>query len=250
MPPDDSCPVDVAGGEGAGSPLVERRLSWCRQYVGRTRTVGSIDDMRGRRRMRGSPEECARWRRKELRRQAARRYSDGHGADEAGGGESLPEDGPAPEDVPAPGGSGGGKEIRAPGLAGERGRDVSRRFSDRTGVQHVRSEGGRGRGLDPRWPGNDASSAAAADSPFCFARGRMKIRWREADRCSDREGRPADETVGATSARRDWARILRSTIVHGELVRIRHQYHDEPALLVPESVFRSLERRAGDRTEG
>lgn len=166
----------------------------------------------------------------------------------------FPEDGAKPEAVPAseaasaPEDAGRGDATRAQEVAAA-GRDMARGPSDRTGAQHVRSEGRGGRGLDPRRPGNDASSAAAAGSPFCFARRRMKIRWREADRRSDREGRPADETVGATSARRAWARILRSTIVHGALVRIRHQYHDEPALLVSESVFRNLERRARVRTE-
>lgn len=78
--------------------------------------------------------------------------------------------------------------------------------------------------------------------PFCFVPGRMKRRWREADRANDRSGRPVDRTIGATATRRSWSEVLGSVIREDAVVRIRHRYDDEPALLVRESRFRELER--------
>lgn len=80
--------------------------------------------------------------------------------------------------------------------------------------------------------------------PFCFVLRRMKRSWREADRANDRMGFPVHRTVGATEARRNWSAVLGDVIAHDEVLRIRHQHCDQPAILVSESRFRALERAA------
>lgn len=80
--------------------------------------------------------------------------------------------------------------------------------------------------------------------PFCFELDRMKRNWREADRSADLSGLPAHRTVGSTRAREDWFRLLSTVLLDDELIRVRHRYHDEPALLVRESRFRELENAA------
>jgi hypothetical protein len=80
--------------------------------------------------------------------------------------------------------------------------------------------------------------------PFCFELDRMKRNWRDADRRADLSGFPAHRTVGSTRARADWFRLLSAVLLDDELIRVRHRYHDEPALLVLESRFRELEKAA------
>ncbi len=81
--------------------------------------------------------------------------------------------------------------------------------------------------------------------PFCFELDRMKRNWRQADRSADRSGFPARRTVGSTRARQDWFGLLSVVLHDDEVVRVRHRYHDEPALLMRESRFRELEKTAG-----
>lgn len=80
--------------------------------------------------------------------------------------------------------------------------------------------------------------------PFCFAIRRMRIVWREADRHYDDIGRPASLTIASSRVRRDWADVLWLVMEGDAMVRVRHQHRDEPAILIAESRFRELERRA------
>lgn len=80
--------------------------------------------------------------------------------------------------------------------------------------------------------------------PFCFVLRRMKRTWREADRANDLSGIAAHRTIGATEARRSWSSVLRAIMRDDEVIRIRHQHCDEPAILISESRFRELERAA------
>lgn len=80
--------------------------------------------------------------------------------------------------------------------------------------------------------------------PFCFALRRMRIVWRKADRHYDLNGRPVDLTIASSRVRRDWADILWLVMEGDMTIRVRHQHRDEPAILVAESRFRDLERRA------
>lgn len=80
--------------------------------------------------------------------------------------------------------------------------------------------------------------------PFCFAVRRMRRVWRAADRHYDQRGRPVNLTIASSRARRDWADVLYLVMAEGALVRVRHQNRDEPAIMVAESEFRRLERRA------
>lgn len=79
---------------------------------------------------------------------------------------------------------------------------------------------------------------------FCFEFARMRIVWRKADRHYDIHGRPAVLTMASSRVRRDWADVLFLVMELGGLVRVRHQHRDEPALMIPESQFRAMERRA------
>lgn len=88
--------------------------------------------------------------------------------------------------------------------------------------------------------------ASAEGRRYCFHPYRMKIRWREMDRRRDRSGRTVDRTIGSTRARRVWFQLLHRVIGRGEIVRIRHTAHDEPAVLLRESRWRALERLAHD----
>lgn len=81
--------------------------------------------------------------------------------------------------------------------------------------------------------------------PFCFVLGRMKRKWREADRLADRSGFPAQRTIGSTQARDDWFRLLAAVLGDDEVIRVRHRYHDTPAILMSEARFRVLEKAAG-----
>lgn len=148
--------------------------------------------------------------------------------------------------------------------------------TDERHVQHVRLEGGgesspEGPIAGPQ-PGEPAAEAEQAlpplrrDDPigmppdglstrpdqggYCYVLRRMRRSWREADRRSDREGRAADLTIGSTRTRRNWSEVLHRVMEEGAVIRIRHHYVDEPALLVPESAFRELEARArsGERS--
>lgn len=92
----------------------------------------------------------------------------------------------------------------------------------------------------------DASPRPVGDGnrPFCFVLERMKLKWRKADRLADAQGRPVDRAVGSTRARQQWFTLL-SAVLHGdEVVRVRHRYWDEPAILMRESRYRSLEECA------
>lgn len=92
----------------------------------------------------------------------------------------------------------------------------------------------------------DASPRPVGDGnrPFCFVLERMKLKWRKADRLADAQGRPVDRTVGSTRARQQWFDLL-TAVLHGdEVVRVRHRYWDEPAILMRESRYRSLEESA------
>lgn len=91
----------------------------------------------------------------------------------------------------------------------------------------------------------DASPRPVNDSerPFCFVLERMKLRWRKADRLADTDGRPVDRTVGSTRARQRWFDLLSAVLHSDEVIRVRHRYWDEPAILMRESRYRSLERR-------
>lgn len=80
---------------------------------------------------------------------------------------------------------------------------------------------------------------------FCFVLRRMKRTWREADRRNDATGRPVGVTVGSSDARARWFDLLRRVLEADELVRVRHQYFDEPVLLVTEEHYRELETAAG-----
>ncbi len=80
--------------------------------------------------------------------------------------------------------------------------------------------------------------------PFCFVLRRMKRSWREADRHNDLSGFPVNRTVGASEARRNWSEVLNGVIANDQVVRIRHQHADEPAILITEARFRALEGSA------
>jgi hypothetical protein len=86
--------------------------------------------------------------------------------------------------------------------------------------------------------------------PFCFVLRRMKRTWREADRANDLAGIAAHQTIGATEARRSWSSVMRAIMWDDEVIRIRHQHCDEPAILISESRFRELERAAVADTAG
>ena len=92
------------------------------------------------------------------------------------------------------------------------------------------------------WLWDGPRPVPAATWPFCFVPGRMKRRWREADRDNDSTGRPVDRTIGATAMRRRWFELLAAVIRDDTVVRIRHRYEDEPAVLMRESRFREMER--------
>jgi len=72
----------------------------------------------------------------------------------------------------------------------------------------------------------------------------MKRSWREADRRNDLSGFAVNRTVGASEARRNWSQVLNGVIAHDQVVRIRHQHADEPAVLITEARFRALESSA------
>lgn len=78
--------------------------------------------------------------------------------------------------------------------------------------------------------------------PFCYTPHRMKRIWRDMDRLADQLGFPVHETIGSTNARREWFRILLAAIESDAVIRIRHRYNDEPAVLMRESRFRDLEQ--------
>lgn len=80
--------------------------------------------------------------------------------------------------------------------------------------------------------------------PFCFVLDRMKRRWREADRNADRSGFPVHRTVGSTRARDDWFRLLSAVLLDDQVIRVRHRYHDGPAILMSEARFRAVETAA------
>ncbi|HSM09189.1 MAG TPA: hypothetical protein VLA33_09260 [Gemmatimonadota bacterium] len=80
--------------------------------------------------------------------------------------------------------------------------------------------------------------------PFCFVLRRMKRSWRDADRRNDLSGFAVNRTVGASEARRNWSGILNGVISNDQVVRIRHQHADEPAILITEARFRALETGA------
>lgn len=80
--------------------------------------------------------------------------------------------------------------------------------------------------------------------PYCFAIQRMRVVWRKADRHYDETGRPVNLTIASSRARRDWSDVLWLVMDGNYLVRVRHQHRDEPAIIVTESRFRELERRA------
>lgn len=84
---------------------------------------------------------------------------------------------------------------------------------------------------------------------FCFVLRRMKRTWREADRRNDSSGRRVGLTVGSSDARARWFDLLRRVLEGGELVRVRHQYFDEPVLLVREEHYRNLEAAAGGASD-
>lgn len=81
--------------------------------------------------------------------------------------------------------------------------------------------------------------------PYCFTIRRMRVVWRRADQHYDETGQAADLTVASSLARRDWSELLWLVMDGDYLIRVRHQHRDEPAILVSESRFRELERRAG-----
>lgn len=91
------------------------------------------------------------------------------------------------------------------------------------------------------WEGDGPGASSAAP---CFDRSRMKRKWLEADRRSDASGCPASETVSTSRARRYWSELVHQVLVGNAVVRIRHHDFDEPALLVRESRFRTMEREA------
>lgn len=93
---------------------------------------------------------------------------------------------------------------------------------------------------------DDAPRPVDRARPFCFVLRRMKRAWREADRRHDLAGFAAHRTLGATRARNNWSSTLAAVIADDQMIRIRHQYHDEPALLIRESRFRALERATRD----
>lgn len=70
---------------------------------------------------------------------------------------------------------------------------------------------------------------------------RMKRTWREADRQADANGTPVSRTLGSSQARREWFEILTGVLLGDDIIRIRHRYYDEPAILIRESLFRRLE---------
>ena len=82
------------------------------------------------------------------------------------------------------------------------------------------------------------------DGPFCFTVRRMRRTWRAADRRADAAGTPADLTISATGARRQWYELFRAVIERDVLVRVRNARHDRPVILMSEARFRRLERSA------
>lgn len=97
---------------------------------------------------------------------------------------------------------------------------------------------------------DDAPRRPNPARPFCFVLERMKRKWREADRSADRSGFPVHRTVGSTRARQDWFELLSAVLLEDEVIRVRHRYHDGPAVLISESRFRTLEKAAGSFREG
>lgn len=83
-----------------------------------------------------------------------------------------------------------------------------------------------------------------AGRPFCFVLRRMRKTWRDADRKNDLIGFAVNRTVGATETRRNWSEVLNRVLADDEVIRIRHQHADEPAILITEARFRALERTA------
>jgi hypothetical protein len=96
----------------------------------------------------------------------------------------------------------------------------------------------------------DSPRPVDPERPFCFVPYRMKRSWRERDRSADETGFPVHETIGSTNARREWFGLLTGVIAEDRVVRIRHRYCDEPAILLRESRFRDLELRSRHRWEG
>lgn len=72
----------------------------------------------------------------------------------------------------------------------------------------------------------------------------MRVVWRKADQHYDETGRSVNLTIASSRARRDWSELLWIVMDGNYVVRVRHQHRDEPAILVSESRFRELERRA------
>ena len=88
---------------------------------------------------------------------------------------------------------------------------------------------------------DDAPPPLSVERAFCFVLRRMKRKWREADRAADLSGSAVHRTVGSTQARRDWFPLLARVLTNDDVIRIRHQLYDEPAVLIRESRFRELE---------
>jgi len=99
------------------------------------------------------------------------------------------------------------------------------------------------------WFGN-SPRPVDPERPFCFVSYRMKRIWRDRDRSADEAGFPVHETIGSTNARSEWFRLLSGVIAEDRVVRIRHRYRDEPAILLRESRFRDLELGGRNRWEG
>jgi len=78
----------------------------------------------------------------------------------------------------------------------------------------------------------------------------MKRTWREAARANDLAGIAVHRTIGATEARRSWSSVLRGIMWDDQVIRIRHQHCDEPAILISESRFREIERAAAADAAG
>ena len=88
---------------------------------------------------------------------------------------------------------------------------------------------------------DDAPPPLNVERRFCFVLRRMKRKWREADRAADLSGLAVHLTVGSTKARRDWFSLLTRVLDDDNVIRIRHRYYDEPAVLISESRFRNME---------
>ena len=96
----------------------------------------------------------------------------------------------------------------------------------------------------PRRGSRPPLSELFGDGPFCFTVRRMRRTWRAADRRADAEGTPADLTISATRARRQWYELFQAVIERDVLVRVRNARYDRPVVLISEARFRRLERSA------